>query len=179
MHTPTPTEWIDLINEDNHVIGRAPRAQVRAKNLLHRGVGIICYNSQGDVYVHRRTDTKDVFPGMYDMFVGGVVASKESYSAAATREICEELGIEGPEPAFLFRHLYRGPLNYSWVQVYSVTWDGPITHQPEEIAWGQWLPAQRLDAWAREHEIVPDGLEIFVELRKWQAGQRPADIALP
>ena len=64
-------EWVDLIDFDNRVLGRAPRTKVRARNLLHRGVGILVVNSAHQVYVHRRTDRKDVFPGLFDMFVGG------------------------------------------------------------------------------------------------------------
>ena len=154
-------EVVDLISADNRVIGQASRREVRARNLLHRGVGILCRNPTGAIYVHRRTDTKDVFPGMYDMFVGGVVGSGESYAAAARREISEELGIVGPEPRFLFYHLYKGPLNHSWVAVYEVQWDGPIRHQESEVAWGQYLSLadllEKLGAWS----FVPDGLEIL------------------
>ena len=172
-------EWVDLIDRDNRVIGRTSRREVRQKNLLHRGVGIICLNSGGEVYVHRRTDTKDVFPGLHDMFVGGVVSSGETYETSARREVAEELGIVGPEPVYLFRHLYEGPRNASWIQVYSVTWDGPIVHQPEEVAWGRWLPLDQLDDWIDEHEIVPDGLEVYREYRAHVQGSRSAEPPLP
>jgi isopentenyldiphosphate isomerase len=154
-------EIVDLVDEENRVIGKAPRREVRAKNLLHRGVGILCRNSRREVYVHRRTATKDVFPALYDMLVGGVVASGESYDAAARREILEELGIEGPEPRRLFDHLYLGPLNRSWVAVYEVTWDGPIRHQESEVAWGTYMTMEELHRKLDEWEFVPDGLEIF------------------
>lgn len=157
----SPEEWVDLVDRDNRVIGRALRARVRRENLLHRGVGILVANRRGEVYVHRRTDTKDVFPSMYDMFVGGVVESGESYEAAARREIAEELGIAGPDPVVLFDHLYEGPRNFSWIRVYRVTWDGPIVHQASEIAWGGWIPEARLQAWTRVVEVVPDGLDVF------------------
>ncbi|MBM3461875.1 MAG: NUDIX domain-containing protein [Armatimonadetes bacterium] len=155
------TEWVDLVDLENRVVGRTSRADVRRNNLLHRGVGILCRNSRAEVYVHKRTDTKDVFPGMYDMFVGGVVGSGESYEEAAMREVEEELGIRGPTPEFLFEHLYQGDRNRSWIRVYDVTWDGPIVHQEDEIAWGGWIPESDLENWAAEHEIVPDGLDVF------------------
>jgi len=154
-------EVVDLIDADNRVIGQTSRREVRARNLLHRGVGILCRNPEQAIYVHRRTNTKDVFPGMYDMFVGGVVASGESYETAAKREISEELGIVGPEPRFLFHHLYKGPLNHSWVAVYDVEWDGPIRHQESEVAWGQYLSMQDLLGKLETWSFVPDGLEIF------------------
>ncbi len=163
---PSPSEeLVDLIDRDDRVIGRTSRRQVRAENRLHRGVGILCMNPEGLIYVHKRTDTKDVFPGMYDMFVGGVVGAGENYDEAARREIAEELGIVGPSPECLFRHLYWGPQNRSLVAVYEVEWDGPIRHQESEIVWGQFLAFDELLEKLEEWTFVPDGLEIFEAYR--------------
>jgi 8-oxo-dGTP pyrophosphatase MutT (NUDIX family) len=164
---PSPSEeLVDLIDRDDRVIGRASRRRVRAENLLHRGVGILCRNSGGLIYVHKRTDIKDVFPGMYDMFVGGVVEAGETYDEAASREIAEELGIVGATLEHLFRHLYWGPQNRSLVAVYSVEWDGPISHQESEISWGRFLSFDELVAKLEEWRFVPDGLEIFEVYRR-------------
>ncbi len=162
-------ERVDLVDDANRVIGCAFRREVRARNLLHRGVGIICFNGRAQVYVHRRTEAKDIFPGMYDMFVGGVVASGETYIAAARREIEEELGIAGPEPEFLFTHLYLGDRNRAWIQVYRVAWDGPIRHQPEEVSWGSWVDEGDVLAMTGEKPFVPDGLEIYHHFLKRRA----------
>ncbi len=171
-------EPVDLVDEKNRIIGWARRREVRARNLLHRGVGIICINSRGQVYVHRRTGIKDIFPGMYDMFVGGMVNRGEAYREAALREVREELGIEGPEPDFLFTHLYQGEKNRAWIQVYQVQWNGAIRHQPEEIAWGKWMEEEQMYAMIREKPFVPDGLEIFETYQKWREGIRDSQ-ALP
>jgi isopentenyldiphosphate isomerase len=158
----SPTEEIvDLVDEEDEVIGHAPRREVRAGNLLHREVAAIVRNAQGEIYVHRRTESKDVFPGMYDMFVAGVVKSGESYEDAVRRELGEELGIEGVEPAFLFKSRYADwDINW-WTCGYEVVWDGPIRHQEEEIAWGGFLTEAdllaKLDVWP----FVPDGLVAF------------------
>jgi isopentenyldiphosphate isomerase len=159
-------ELVDLVDRANQVVGQAERRRVRRENLLHRGVGILVQNAAGQVYVHQRTATKDVFPSLFDMFVGGVVASGESYDEAARREALEELGVAG-EPEFLFEHLYEGPRNRSFIRVYRVRWDGPITHQESEIVWGEWLDHDRLEGWAREVEVVPDGLEVFHRYLAW------------
>ena len=156
-------EIVDLVDRENRVVGAAPRERVRRENLLHRGVGILVKNSRGEVYVHRRTSSKDVFPSMYDMFVGGMVSQGESYDEAALREVAEELGVVGPIPQRLFTYLYEGPLNRSWIEIYHVVWDGPIRHQPEEVEWGTWLPESQLAAWVDTVEVVPDGLEVWRE----------------
>jgi isopentenyldiphosphate isomerase len=166
-------EPVDLVDLENRVIGRALRKEVRSRNLLHRGVGIICFDRGGRIYVHRRTETKDIFPGMYDMFVGGVVASGEPYRAAAAREVAEELGIVGPRPEYLFSHLYLGDRNRAWIQVYRVEWDGPIRHQPEEVCWGSWVEEADLEEMIGESPFVPDGLEIYRRYGEWRDPLRP------
>ena len=154
-------EWIDWVDEDDRVIGRVTRAQMRAENLLHRVISVLCTNAAGEIYVHRRTHHKDVFPDLYDMFVGGVVGAGESYDAAARREIGEELGIVGPIPEFLFRHRYEGRASRSIIAVYRVRWDGTIVHQASEVAWGSYCTLDQIAKNSAGWEYVPDGWEIF------------------
>jgi isopentenyldiphosphate isomerase len=158
---PAIEEIVDLVGEDDEVIGQASRGEVRGRNLLHREVAVIVRNRRGEIYVHRRTDRKDVFPGMYDMFVAGMVMSGESYEAAIRRELAEELGIEGVEPAVLFKSRYRDADINWWAYAYEVMWDGPIQHQEEEIAWGEFMPEANLIAKLEEWPFVPDGLVAF------------------
>jgi isopentenyldiphosphate isomerase len=154
-------ELVDLVDERDRVVGRATRREVRRRKLLHRGTAVLCRNPAGEVYVHRRTDTKDVFPGRYDMFVGGVVTAGEGYEAAAARELAEELGVAAVELRFLFKHRYTGADNPSWSAAFEVVWDGPVRPQPTEIAWGAFLPLPELAARLARWPFVPDSLEMF------------------
>jgi isopentenyldiphosphate isomerase len=156
-----PEEMVDLVDEGDEVIGRASRREVRAGNLLHREIASLLRNGGGEIFVHRRTETKDVFPGMHDMFVAGVVASGETYGQAVLRELAEELGIEAAEPAFLFKTRYRDEHNNWWTCVYQVAWDGPIRRQESEVAWGEFMPEADLIAKLDEWPFVPDGLDVF------------------
>ena len=157
-------ELVDLIDPADRVIGWARRGAVRHRNLLHRGVGILCRDGAGRIYVHRRTATKDLFPSMYDMFVGGVVARGEGYEQAARREIAEELGIAGAAPRRIFTHLYLGDRNRSLVAVYDVIWEGAIRHQEEEVSWGAYMTAREIEEKLRIWPFVPDGEEIYRSL---------------
>ena len=42
-----PEEIVDLVDEEDHVLGKAPRHEVRARNLLHREVAAIVRNPVG------------------------------------------------------------------------------------------------------------------------------------
>jgi alkylated DNA nucleotide flippase Atl1/isopentenyldiphosphate isomerase len=154
-------EMLELVDLENNIVGIAPRPLIRGQNLLHRGVGILCWNSQGELYVHQRTAIKDVFPSCYDMMVGGALEAGEEYATAALREVQEEYGVGDVTPEFLLETLYDGPKNRSFIQLFQVTWDGPITWQEEEICWGRWMPFEEVLRWVDEVEIVPDGLQVF------------------
>jgi isopentenyldiphosphate isomerase len=154
-------ELIDWVDEQDRVIGQVTRARMRAENLLHRCIAVLCLHPDGRASVHKRTASKDVFPSLYDAFVGGVVGAGESYDAAAVREIEEELGIVGPTPEPLFQHLYDGPESRSHTRVYRVTWAGPIRHQPSEVAWGGYCDLAALASGGLGFALVPDGAEFL------------------
>ncbi len=66
-------ELVDVVDADDNVVAVVPRSRMRAENLRHRSVGIMVVNHVGEILIHRRADTKDVWPGWWDLAVGGVV----------------------------------------------------------------------------------------------------------
>ena len=55
-------EWVDIVDEHNNVIDAVPRTVMRQQHLLHRATYIAITNAQGQLYVQRRTATKDYCP---------------------------------------------------------------------------------------------------------------------
>jgi isopentenyldiphosphate isomerase len=159
-------ELVDVIDDDDRVVYVVPRRRVRAENLLHRSTSIFVRRSTGEHYVHRRTAMKDVYPGLYDVVVGGVPAASETYDEAAVREMAEEVGVAGPAPTFLFMHRYEGPTDRCLTAVYEVEWDGEILPQQDEIAWGDFVTRNELEAMLAEHGFCPDSLEIYGRWRE-------------
>lgn len=155
---------MDVVDEDDRVVGRVTRREMRRQGLLHRCTYVLVRNQAGDILVHRRTETKDVFPGAYDAFAGGVCAAGESYDACARREVAEELGIRGVELRFLFRHRYRGPRGQAWGAVYEARWDGPVHPQASEVAWHAWVSPSELRGMLESLEFCPDSREILARL---------------
>lgn len=155
-------ERVCVVDETDHELAVVSRQEMRAQNLLHRSVAVACWNLSGEIFVHQRAAGKDLFPNRYDMFVSGVVAAGESYGTAAVRELREELGIDGVEPEFLFKCLYRGSQSQAHIAVYRVTWDGPLVLQRSEIQRGQfWRPAALQERIAEGLDLVPDGAQCW------------------
>jgi isopentenyldiphosphate isomerase len=158
-------ELVAVVDEDDRVVATVTRREVRRGSLLHRCTYVLLENSAGHVLVHRRTLTKDVYPGAYDVFSGGVCAAGESYSECGRREVAEEVGVVGAELAFRFKHRYRGPTGQAWGAVYEGRWDGPVHPQETEIEWLAWVSPSELDRMLRELTFCPDSREVFARLR--------------
>ncbi|MGZ4793813.1 MAG: NUDIX domain-containing protein, partial [Ilumatobacteraceae bacterium] len=86
-------ELVDIVDDNDMVIASVTRAEMRAKRLQHRSVGIVVLSSNGRLLIHRRSLDKDIWPGWWDIAAGGVVTAGETYEDAAQRELAEELGI--------------------------------------------------------------------------------------
>jgi len=158
-------ELVDVVDEDDRVVGMVTRGEMRRRHLLHRCTYVLLRNEAGDILVHRRTDTKDVFPGAYDMFAGGVCATGESYDECARREVAEELGAVDAELRFLFKHRYRGAKGDAWGGVYEARWSGVVRPQESEVAWYAWVSPEQLARMLGELPFCPDSREIFERLR--------------
>ncbi|MFE4552507.1 NUDIX hydrolase [Streptomyces sp. NPDC056785] len=164
-------EILDIVDENDVVVGVSPRAEAYARGLRHRCVFVRARDAEGRLFVHRRTATKLVFPSLYDMFVGGVVGAGESYDSAALREAEEELGVSGlPDPAFLFKFLYDdGAGRTWWSAVYEVRCDLSVNPQVEEVAWHAFLTEEEVERRLPEWTWVPDGLAAYERLREHRA----------
>ena len=88
-------EHVTIVDDENRVVGSVLRREMRSRRLPHRATYILVFNSGGELFVQKRTMTKDVFPGYYDVAAGGVVLAGEGYMEGAVRELAEEMGIGG------------------------------------------------------------------------------------
>lgn len=164
-------EVISVFDADGVVIGAAPRSQVYADGLWHGSAGVLVRSGDGQrIYVHRRTDTKAVFAGMHDCLAGGVMDPGETPLQTAVRELAEELGVAGAAPAPLAATSWDGewagrPMRCH-LFAFGIRYDGPLRHQPSEIAEGWWWTDREL---ARHLEdpswpFVPDTRALLPEL---------------
>jgi 8-oxo-dGTP pyrophosphatase MutT (NUDIX family) len=162
-----PDELVAVYDEAGSVAGSAPRAEMRARGLWHAaGVVLVRSGAGRSAYVHLRAPDKDVYPGLYDCWAGGVVAAGETPAECAARELGEELGIHDVTPEPLYRLVFEEPPVRCHNFAFEVRWDGEIVHQPEEIVSGRWMPLEELRAWAEDPDspLVPDGR---LGIREW------------
>src|ERR1043165_1399641 len=91
-------EIFDVVNERDEVIGRETRRTVHRTGLRHRAIHVFVFNARGDVFLQKRSMSKDSSPGLWDSSASGHLDSGEDYDACALRELREEIGLVGPVP---------------------------------------------------------------------------------
>lgn len=144
-------EIFDIVDQFDVVVGQAPRAEVHRLGLKHRAVHVLVFNTAGELFLQRRSMTKDCHPGVWDSSASGHLAVGESYDAAALRELEEELGwcpLETPQP--LFKLQAGEATGYEFVWVYRCRGEGPFRLHPEEIEEGRWVELKALSRWLQE-----------------------------
>jgi len=154
-------EIITIVDENNRVVGSVPRREMRAKALPHRATYVLVFNSQGQLYVQKRTLTKDVFPGYYDPAAGGVVLGGEDYPQGALREVEEEMGVRGVPLAALFEFYHKDEHNRVWGAAFSCVYDGEIVLQEEEVESGSFMAIAEILRLAETEPFTPDGLYVL------------------
>lgn len=141
-------EIFDVVDENDRVIDRRPRAEVHRLGLRHRAVHVLVFNAGGELLLQKRAPHKDCNPGLWDTSVGGHLLSGEEYDAAATRETAEELGFTPADaPELLFKLDACAETGMEFIQVYELHHDGEVTPQESEIARVRWVGAAELEQW--------------------------------
>ena len=83
-------ELFPIVDEEGTVIGKATRGECHSgSRLLHPVVHLHVFNSQGEVYLQKRPDWKDIQPGKWDTAVGGHIDDGETPESALQREARE------------------------------------------------------------------------------------------
>ncbi|MET9303712.1 NUDIX domain-containing protein [Micromonospora aurantiaca] len=159
------------------VSGVATRHEVRSANLPHAATAVLLRDTSGRIYVHRRTTTKDLYPGLHDAFAGGVVGAGEDPFDTAARELREELSVTGCDLRECLRYWYHDEHASYLAYVFDATYDAerctPVVHQPEEVAEGWWMDQEELVARLADPTwpFVPDGRESLRRYFEWAGGQ--------
>jgi len=160
-------EIVQIVDADDRKIGAVTRHIMRRQRLIHRASYILVFNKEQEIFVQKRTMSKDMYPGYLDMAAGGVVLASESYEQSAARELEEELGIKA-KIRFLFDHYYEDEDNRVWGRIFSCTHEGPFTLQPEEVADGWFMTIDHALHLSKKEPFTPDGLEILQRLTNEQ-----------
>lgn len=162
-------EWFDVVDEQDRVVGAAPRREVHARGLLHRAVHVLITDGAGRVLLQRRSATKDMYPNVWAASASGHVDRGEDYDTAIVRELGEELGIRlAGVPARVCRIDACEETGREFVWVYRCRHDGPVLPDAGEISEVAWLAPTEIDRQVEERpeDFAPSFRLVWARCRR-------------
>lgn len=161
MNSPD-AELVEHVGLDGAVIGVVSRSQMRAENLCHRAVFIAVISSDEYLLVHRRSASKDIWPGWWDIAVGGVVAVGETYEDAARRELWEEIGISAGNIEYLCDGEYHDDSVHLVGRCFVVRSNGPFIFRDGEVKETRLVTPHQFALMRKEKQFLPDSLALIL-----------------
>ena len=142
------------VDDQGNIIGSMTRREAHSgSKRLHPVVHLHVFNNQGDLYLQKRPDWKDIQPGKWDTSVGGHVDLGESVAQALQREVHEELGITDYEAQRLTHYVFESDKEKELVFVHRTVYDLPIAPDKTELADGRF--------WSQDEILANIGKGIF------------------
>ncbi len=140
MITITIDEQLDIINEQNEVVGTSGKSVAHKNGLLHRIVIGELVNSKGEYcFVRQASDRQDA--GQFVSPIGGHVGAGESVDNALIRECQEECGFTPNNFQFIGKTIYNREVigrkeNHLFLIYVIHTDEDPIlNHESVEFKW--------------------------------------------
>lgn len=141
-----PEEYLDLVDENDHVIGRKLRAEIYAEGLDNfRVINVFLINSLGQLWIPRRTASKATFPLALDFSAAGHVESGETYDQTFVREVAEELNIDVTKVP----HRVLGQMGHKdgaplFMKIFEIQSDEVPDYNPDDFTEYFWLKPEEL-----------------------------------
>ena len=153
MPTSVSQELLDVVDAHDRVVGVRTRGEIHRLGLMHRSVHILDINRNDELFLQKRSMSKDNNPGLWDSSAAGHLDSGEDYSGCAIRELAEELGVAVAAPLeTLFCLLASEHTGMEHCTVHRCVNDGPFQLQEEEIDEGMWVGCSEMDRRVSEQD---------------------------
>jgi isopentenyl-diphosphate delta-isomerase len=133
------SETLILVDENDREIGSEAKSACHAgSGILHRAFSIFVFNSDGELLLQQRSDSKPLWPLYWSNTCCSHPRLGETMDIAVSRRLEQELGFECPLE-FLYKFKYQAQFGeigaereYCWV--YLGFYDGPVDANASEIA---------------------------------------------
>lgn len=162
----TKDELLDLVDNDDNVIGTQWRLNAHANHLHNfRVINAFVMNNEGKLWIPRRAPTKTLFPNGLDVSVGGHVEAGAGYEATFRRETQEEINVD--IDTVPWKDL--GPLSpyvhgvNAFMHVYEMRMNETPRYNPDDFTEFFWLTPKELIARIDAGEYAKSDLPILVK----------------
>jgi len=171
-------EGVDIVDDQDVVIGAATIGDCLEKGLLHRAVAVLVVRSNGELLLQQGSLRDAWHPGLWTLSSTGHVKAGEAYDEAAARELKEELGISA-RLVRLWKRLLPpilsgGLTEREWVTLYVTRTETPCSIDRGEVEGVKEVAAHQLRRMFNDGSMTPDAVILLTEYLEHQeeAGSR-------
>lgn len=166
-------EIFPLVDEAGNIIGSATRKECHSGSMkLHPVVHLHIFNTKGELFLQKRSSSKDIQPGKWDTAVGGHIDLGENVDIALRREAREELGVLEFEPTFNYSYLWESTVERELVYSYRTVYEGPFTIDPVELDEGRFWPMDEIAKHLDEDIFTGNFRKEFAMLQELDLSQK-------
>lgn len=163
--TVSTAEAVEVVDKNDKPLCVLSLPDASRQVLRHRTVLVLVYDAKGRLFLQKRSKTKTLYPGRWDLSATGHVKASESREDAAIRELFEELGIRAAGLKRIQDVEASPSTGHTFVTLFSA---GRIATSmrtnPEEIADGMFVDREELDLLACNfRDQLTPGLVFFWE----------------
>lgn len=158
---------VEVIDKKNRPLAVLSKRTVHRQLLMHRSVQVLVFNPERKIYLQKRNQNKQFFPGRWDISARTHPRAGESSVDAAVRALKEELNLEIEHPQFV-RDLPAGPeTGFEHVSLFEVTRNTlPIVPGSDSVSEGFYYSPEELTCLVKEfRELLTPNLVIL-----WESG---------
>lgn len=144
MPTPTATTPIDVVDDEDRLVGTVPRGEALRTGSNFRTAHVFVFNADGDLLLQRLASSRQRHPDRWGSSVAAYLFAGESYEHAAARRLEEELGIRASIHAVgkLEMHDKR---SLKFVELFRANDDQAQIAEPEHISALRFAPLARIE----------------------------------
>ena len=129
-------EHVILVDEQDRPKGTMEKLEAHQKGELHRAFSILLFNSNGELLIQKRSQSKYHSGGLWTNTCCSHPLPQEQISEAARRKLMQEMGID-LQPEFAFKFQYKVSLDNALIEheidhVLTGNFDGEPILNPEE-----------------------------------------------
>jgi len=155
-------EVLDIVDENNEVVGSASYTEVYEKRLNHRIAHVLLFNDKGEILLQMRSAKKEFRPGHWVTSAGGHVQTGESYEQAAKREMKEGLGVDVQLTKILDTPYDHYKMR-KFLEVFRGISEGPFKINPEEVSGCRWFSVDDVRDMVKKNQLIHPELAHVIE----------------
>ena len=133
-----------LVDENDRPCGVMPKLQAHEQGALHRAFSVFIFNSNGDLLLQKRADSKYHSPGLWTNTCCSHPAPGQATLEAARRRLFAEMGI-GAELTYVLKFRYKSTFanrltEHEIDHIFIGTSDEKPAINPEEVSGFTYMP---------------------------------------